>query len=94
MLEFAFEILFEFIVEGSLEIGTSKKVPMLVRIIALLGFVVVYGGFIGLLLIYGLQALRADLIAAGCLFIFVSVGLVAVCVYLFAKKFRENGKGR
>lgn len=94
MLEIAFEILFEFIVEGSLEIGTSKKVPMAVRIIALLGFLVVYGGFIGLLLIYGIQAIRADHIAAGCFFILVAAGLVAVCVYLFVKKFRESRKGR
>ncbi|MDE6435445.1 MAG: hypothetical protein K2L07_14595 [Lachnospiraceae bacterium] len=90
VLEMIFELLIDFIVEESLEIGTSKKGPRIVRIIAGLVFGVIYGGFTGLLFIYGVEALRGHHIVAGCLFILVAAGLAALCIYLFAKKYREN----
>ncbi|MDE6627613.1 MAG: hypothetical protein K2K56_14770 [Lachnospiraceae bacterium] len=90
VLEIIFELLIDFIVEGSLEIGTSKRGPMIVRIIAGLVFGVIYGGFTVMLFIFGIQALRKCHTVAGCLFILVAAGLAALCIYLFAKKYREN----
>lgn len=37
-MELIYEILFELIFDGNLEIGTSKKVPMPVRILAAIVF--------------------------------------------------------
>ena len=56
------------------------------------GFVfgVIYGGFTVMLFIFGIQALRKCHTVAGCLFILVAAGLAALCIYLFAKKYREN----
>lgn len=47
--EIVFEILFELIFDGSLEIGTSKKVPMPVRILAAIVFLIFAGGILTLL---------------------------------------------
>jgi len=41
-----FELLFELIFEGSLEIGTSKKVSMPIRIVVMTVFFIVVGGFL------------------------------------------------
>ena len=47
-MELIFEILFELIVDGSLNADTDKKVPVIIRIIAAIILIVVYGGLIGL----------------------------------------------
>lgn len=93
LLEALMEALVELIVEGSLNIGTSKKgADMAVRIIALLIFVVLYGGFAAILFLFGCQAIREHHIAVGCLFISVAVAVLIGVVYLFVKKYREKRK--
>ena len=54
-MEIFFEILFDIIIEGSLELGTSRKVPLPLRILAMLILLLVYGGLIA---IFALIAVR------------------------------------
>ena len=49
-----FEILFELIVDGSVEALGEKKVPVVVRVLAALVLIVVLGGLVGLVIIYGI----------------------------------------
>lgn len=51
-MEFIIELLFEFILEGTIELGSHKKVPMPLRILATMIILVCYFG-LGGLLIYG-----------------------------------------
>ncbi len=89
-MEFVFELLFEIIIEGTLDIGTTKKVPLFFRIIAMIGFLAVYVGIVGLLLIYGVDALRSQDLFGGVLCIFTALVVLAGCIYMVAKKLRER----
>lgn len=63
-MELLFEIIFELIVEGSLEISSARKVPLLLRIVAGLILIGVYGGIAGFLLYEGFVS-RNWVLAAG-----------------------------
>ena len=91
-MEFIIELLFEIIVEGSLELGSHRKVPMPLRILALAVFGVIYGGLVFLLFASGIDAYQAGNLAAAVLLIVVSVGLLVGCVYMIRKKFKENNE--
>lgn len=89
-MEFVFELLFEIIIEGTLDIGTSKKVPMAFRILALIAFLVIYVGIAGLLLIYGVDAFRSDDALGGSLCIVVGLGIVFGGIYMIIRRFRRG----
>ena len=91
-MEFIFELLFEIIVEGSLELSTHKKVPMPLRILALGVFGFIYGGLVFLLFVTGVDAYREGNPVAAVLLIAVSLGLVVGCIYMTRKKFKENSE--
>lgn len=46
-MDFIIEILFEIIIEGSMELGSSKKVPLPLRILAAILILVIYLGMGG-----------------------------------------------
>ena len=54
-MELIFEILFDLIVEGSVEALGEKKVPLVLRILAALFLIVVFGGLVGVLLFIGIS---------------------------------------
>ena len=54
-MEIIFEVLFEFILEGSMGAVGDKKVPMPLRILAALILFIVFGGLIGGLLYLGIS---------------------------------------
>lgn len=89
-MEFIYELLFEVIVEGTLDIGTSRKVPVFFRILALIGFLAIYVGIVGLLLIYGVDALRSNDLFGGCLCILTAMVVLLGCIFLTVKKLRKD----
>lgn len=52
-MEFIFEIIFELIVEGSVEILGEKKVPVFLRVLAAVVVAAVFGGLVVFLVILG-----------------------------------------
>ena len=54
-MELILEILFDLIVEGSLESVGEKKVPLVLRILAAAVLIVVFGGLVGALLYIGIS---------------------------------------
>lgn len=76
-MECVFELLYDLIFEGTLDIalkiGTSKKVPMFFRILALIVFLALDVGTIVLLLVYGVDALRTNDLFGGCLCILTAL---------------------
>ena len=95
-MEFILELLFEIILEGSLMIGTGdldaeteKKIPMPIRILALLISVGIYGGLIVLFFMLGLDAMETKP-AFGWLFVIVAVVFAVLVVYVIRKKWRER----
>ncbi len=89
-MEFVFELLFEIIIEGTLDLGTSRKVPMAFRILALIAFLVLYVGIAGLLLFYGVDAFRSNDVFGGCLCVLVGLGIVIGCIYMIIKRFQRG----
>lgn len=49
-MDFVFELLFEIILEGCIELTGEKKVPLPLRILCAIFLVAIYGGLIGILL--------------------------------------------
>lgn len=89
-MEFLFELLFEIVFEGSLELGTYRKVPMPLRILALLVFAAIWIGITGVIFYVGYGVMKGGNIAAAVLFYVVAVGLLVGGVYAIIKKYREN----
>ena len=55
-MEFILELLFDIIIEGSIELGSEKKVPMPLRIIALLVVWIIFFGMGGICIYEGYEA--------------------------------------
>lgn len=83
-MDIIFEILFEIILEGSWELSTTKsfKVPLPLRILAVLLTVGLYGGLCGILFIEGIKNRQIILII-------IAVFLAVMTLALVIKKFRE-----
>ena len=89
-MEFIFELLFEIIVEGSIELSTHRKVPMIIRILALLLFLGIYGSLIVVLFLVGYDAAKSgDTGAAGMMYA-LDILFIVIILYVIRKKFKEN----
>lgn len=64
-MDMILELLFEIIIDGSLELVTHKKVPLIIRIFAGILVFAVYGGLIGLCFFFGIQNSQPILIVIG-----------------------------
>ncbi len=78
-----FEILFEIIVEGSLEASRDKKVPLWIRIIAGLILIAVYGGLVGFLIYEGIRSVNWGLLVIG-------IALLVFFAFGFWKVFKKH----
>lgn len=94
-MEFLFELLFDIIVEGSIELGSEKTVPMPLRILAALIVLVVFFGMGGLFVYMGYEAmLGSDKVAAIALFAvgaLMVLGGIFVISKMFYKKRTKKG---
>ena len=88
-MEFLFELLFEIIIEGSIELGSEKTVPMPIRILAAVIALAIFFGMGGLFIYMGYDEIlggdktAAIAFAVGALLIF---GGIFVVVKMFRKK--------
>lgn len=92
-MEFLLELLFDIVVEGSIALGSEKKVPMPLRILALLVVWTLFFGMGGVFVYEGYQAyLCGANLGAGIVSItgiFLIFGGVFIAVKMFRKK-KEN----
>ncbi len=72
-MEIFFEIVFNLIVEGSLEAARDKKVSLPLRIIAAVVLLAVYGGGIGFLIYIGIRDKSVIILVLAALILFVTV---------------------
>ena len=83
-MELILEILFELIVEGSVEALGEKKVPLVLRILAALILIVVFGGLVGVLLYFGISNKDWVMVIFGVLVAFA----IGLAVRKTVKKYR------
>ena len=76
-------MLFEIIVEGSLEASFDKKVPLWIRIIAGIILIVVYGGLVGFLIYEGIRSVNWGLLVIG-------IALLVFFAFGFWKVFKKH----
>lgn len=91
-MEHVLEALLEVIIDGSWDVGTSRKIPMVFRILALLALLAIYGGLSVMLLIYGIQAFCDGDMFGGMLCTMVAVGILAGAICVTIRKMRENSQ--
>lgn len=88
-MEFLLELLFDIIVEGSIELGLEKTVPMPLRILAALIVFVVFFGMGGVFVYMGYEAMLVSNKGAGIAFAvgaFMVFGGIFVIFKMFQKK--------
>ena len=89
-MEFVLELLFDIIVEGSIELGSEKKIPMPLRILALLIVWTVFFGMGGVFIYEGYNSYIAGesqgtWLALG-MGIFMIIGGIFIAYKMFKKK--------
>ena len=89
-MEFFLEVLFDLILEGSIEIGTSRKVPLVLRILALSLLVVVYGAFVVFLAVVAITMWKEGSIVGSIVVLCIDVIFSFMVVLAVRKKYRER----
>lgn len=89
-MEFLLELIFEIIIEGSLELGTTKKVPMPLRILACALLLIIYGGLITIFILLTIDAWQTKGVFVGGFLAAIDLFLIIVFIGAFRNKLREN----
>lgn len=87
-MEFLAEFLLDLVVEGSWELGTSRRVPMPVRILALLVFAVFWCAVFGVVLLAAVLVMQNFSVLLGLLLVLLDVLAVWKTVVTVRKKLR------
>lgn len=93
-LEVFFELLFEFIVDGSIELGSERAVPKPLRIFAAIIVLTVFFGMGGFLIYLGYDAILTGNIGIAILWFVVAAFFIFGGIFLIWKMFRKKSKGR
>ncbi len=91
-MEFVFELLFEIIVEGSIELSTHKKVPMPLRVLA---FIICFGlfGLVGaIFFMLGFDYVDQNNIGGAVFFFILGALFVIAFIYGIHRTYSENNK--
>ena len=96
-MDLIFEIIFELIVEGSIEISSNKKISKFIRYPLIFLIVLFFGSIIFMLLYFGICGINKNLpmslvlIALGLFFLIGSI-IKFKKIYLEKKEDKENNK--
>lgn len=89
-MEFLLELLFEIILEGTLELGTSRRVPVVIWILALLLILALFGGVAILIVIAGIHVLKQGDTLVGVLLLAAALLMALGSIYMVVKKIRRR----
>ncbi len=87
-MEILAEFLIDLVVEGSLELGTSRRIPMPVRILALLVFTLIWCAVIGVVMLAAVLVMKNFSVLPGLLLVLFDVLVVWKTVVTIRKKLR------
>lgn len=86
-MEFLFELLFDIIIEGSIALGSEKKVPMPIRIFATIVVFIVYFGLSGILFYVAYAEMKGFM---QILLYLVGIFMLGGSVYLIRKMYKRK----
>lgn len=92
-MEFLLELLIDLIIDGSIELSSSKKVPNFIRYFLILFIVILYLSVIGILFVLGIVIGRENY-AVGSLLIILSLVFLIFSVLEFRKKYLIKDKNK
>ena len=93
-MEFIAELILELVIDGTIELGTSKKVILPIRILALLIFLLIYGAVIGVIALVGIGVWQDGNVALGIMVFGLDVLIVMSVGYWIVKQYRKNYKNK
>ena len=93
-MEFILELLFDIIVEGNIELGSEKKVPMPLRIIALLVVWIIFFGMGGIFIYESYEAYLTGAMSGAWLALGVGVFLIIGGIFIAFKMFRKKKENK
>lgn len=91
-MEFIFELLFDIIVEGAVEITSHKKVPMPLRILAFIICFAIFGGLTAVLFVVAYGFWLDKNIGAAIAFLVIGIILFIGFIYMLRKTYKEHNK--
>lgn len=93
-MEGFFELLFEFIVDGCIELGSERAVPKPIRIFAAIIVFAVFFGIGGFLIYLGYDAILTSKIGIAILWFIVAAFFIFGGAFVIWKMFRKKSQGR
>lgn len=92
IIEFIVEVIFDILLEGSMEFFSDRKMPKWLRIVVLFVLLVVFCGIVGIFLYIAYEASQEnDMVAAGVSFA-IAIAVAVFFVVGFICKYRERNK--
>jgi hypothetical protein len=73
VMELIFGLLFELILDGSMNAATDKKLPVIFRILAAIILTVFYGGLVGLCIFWGIRNKSVALLLLGAFILIITI---------------------
>lgn len=94
-MDIILEFLLEIILEGTFELGTSKKVCLPIRILLLLICLLIYGTVIGVIVLVGVGLWQEGSRPLSLMVFGLAAALALLVVYKLVKQYRKNrGSGK
>jgi len=90
-MDFLFELIFELILEGSIEASKSSKIPKPIRYILIFLICLFFLFIISLFIIIGIDLLKENKIG-GIIIIIFGILFALVCLYSFIKVYIKKSK--
>lgn len=88
-MDFIIEFIVELFIEGSVEIGTDKRISKFIRYPLLILVLLFYIAIIGIIVFVGIGILAENIIL-GIIMILIAVFLVFITIFAFRKKLKEK----
>ena len=88
-MEEILEFVFEIILEGSIELSTSRKVPMPLRVLAVFVLILVYGGLIALVAMIMQECWQEENMTAFWAVAIIGAGILLMIACAVRKKYKE-----
>jgi len=81
-MDFIFELVFELIFEGGLEVTSNKKISRWIRYSILAIFILIFIAIISLIFFFGISSLKNSIIG-GIFIIGIGLFMLGACIYKF-----------
>lgn len=91
-MDFLLELIFEVILEGTVEASTERKIPLVHRIVAITILLVIAGALLGVCVAVTILCFKRNDVVSGISVIATGLFLFSIIAYGIIKKYKEKNK--